>query len=238
MRHALVFNIISLVTFLLAVFFLATAGLQLLDRVHRRHGDRGELRQAGRRRPRPRGARQAPASASTQVQNFGSSRDVLIRLPLKDGRVERRSCRSRSMATLQGRRPGGGAAARRVRRPAGRAELAENGALALLLASLGIVALPRAALRMAVRRRGDHRQPARRRDHPRLLRVLPVGVLAAGAGGGAGGARLLGERVGGDRRPDPRELPQDAQGARSTRSSTTRSRARCRARSSPTAARR
>ena len=29
MRHALVFNVISLITFLLAVFFLATSGLHL-----------------------------------------------------------------------------------------------------------------------------------------------------------------------------------------------------------------
>jgi preprotein translocase subunit SecF len=43
--------------------------------------------------------------------------------------------------------------------------------------------------------------------------LLPVGVLAAGAGRGAGGARLLGERVGGGVRPGARELPQDAQGS-------------------------
>ena len=34
MRHALVFNVISLVTFLLAVFFLATRGPQLRRRFH------------------------------------------------------------------------------------------------------------------------------------------------------------------------------------------------------------
>jgi preprotein translocase subunit SecF len=96
-------------------------------------------------------------------------------------------------------------------------ELYENGALALLLVSIGIVAYlaMRFEWRFAVAaiianlHDVDH--------HPRLLRAVPVGVLAAGARRGARGARLLGERVGRHRRPDPRELPQDAQGDRDAR---------------------
>ncbi len=123
----------------------------------------------------------------------------------------------RVMAALQGRRPVGDAAARRIRRAAGR-----QGALRERRAGAAAGVdrhrrLPGAALRMALRGRGDHRQPARRHHHPGLLRAVPVGVLAAGAGGGARGARLLGQRVGRDRRPDPRELPQDAQGHRHAR---------------------
>ena len=65
MRHALVFNVISLVTFVLAVFFLATRGLNL--GVDFRGGTviEVDVRPRGRFHPRPRGARQARASAST-----------------------------------------------------------------------------------------------------------------------------------------------------------------------------
>ena len=52
MRHALVFNVISLVTFLLAVFFLATRGLNL--GVDFRGGTVIEVDLRARRRLRPR----------------------------------------------------------------------------------------------------------------------------------------------------------------------------------------
>ena len=76
--------------------------------------------QAGRRRQDPRRARQGSASPTPQVQNFGTSRDVLIRLPLKQGQSQRRRCREKVMEAAAGRRPARRAAARRVRRPAGR----------------------------------------------------------------------------------------------------------------------
>ena len=106
----------------------------------------------------------------------------------------------------------GGAAARRVRRPAGgpRALRKRRARAAARVARHR--RLSGAALRMALRGRGDHRQPPRRHHHPGLFRAVPVGILAAGAGGRARRARLLGQRVRRDRRPDPRELPQDAQG--------------------------
>jgi preprotein translocase subunit SecF len=84
MRHALVFNIISLVTFLAAVFFLFTRGLHLsieftggtvIEVAYAQPADIGKVRSTI----------EAMKVGDTQVQNFGSSRDVLIRLPLADG---------------------------------------------------------------------------------------------------------------------------------------------------------
>ena len=59
MRHALVFNVISLVTFVLAVFFLATSGLNF--GVDFRGGTviEVDLRARGRLQPRPQRDRQA-----------------------------------------------------------------------------------------------------------------------------------------------------------------------------------
>ena len=84
MRHALVFNIISVVTFLLAVFFLVTRGLHLsieftggtvIEVAYAQPADVGKVRTVV----------EAMQVGDTQVQNFGSSRDVLIRLPLREG---------------------------------------------------------------------------------------------------------------------------------------------------------
>ena len=84
MRHALVFNIISLVTFLAAVFFLFTRGLHLsieftggtvIEVAYAQPADIGKVRSTI----------EAMKVGDTQVQNFGSARDVLIRLPLADG---------------------------------------------------------------------------------------------------------------------------------------------------------
>jgi len=80
MRHALVFNIISAVTFVLAVFFLATRGLHFSIEF-----TGGIVTQASY-------AQTADVEkirtnidklnfGESQVQNFGSSRDVIIRLP-------------------------------------------------------------------------------------------------------------------------------------------------------------
>jgi preprotein translocase subunit SecF len=82
MRHALVFNIISLVTFLAAVFFLATRGLHfsieftggtVIEAQYAQSADIGKVR----------GTVEALKFGEVQVQNFGTSRDVLIRLPVR-----------------------------------------------------------------------------------------------------------------------------------------------------------
>ena len=82
MRHALVLNIISLVTFLAAVFFLATRGLHLS--IEFTGGTVIEVEYA---QPadiaRVRSTVEDLNFGEVQVQNFGTSRDVLIRLPLR-----------------------------------------------------------------------------------------------------------------------------------------------------------
>ena len=82
MRHALVLNIISLVTFLAAVFFLATRGLHLS--IEFTGGTIVEVEYAQTADiARVRSTVESLNFGEVQVQNFGTSRDVLIRLPLR-----------------------------------------------------------------------------------------------------------------------------------------------------------
>ena len=82
MRHALVFNVISFVTFAAAVFFLATRGLHLSIEftggtvVEVAYTQAADLNKA-------RTAIDGLTFGDVQVQNFGTPRDVLIRLPLR-----------------------------------------------------------------------------------------------------------------------------------------------------------
>ena len=137
MRHALVFNVISLVTFILAVFFLATKGLHLsieftggtlLEVSYAQAPDLDKIRKQI----------EADGFTDTQVLNFGSSRDVLIRVPLKAGE-ETAKVSERVGASLQA--VGGEPQVKRVEfvGPQVGKELAEDGALALLLVVIGIV---------------------------------------------------------------------------------------------------
>jgi len=82
MRHALVLNVVSLVTFLAAVFFLTTRGLHLsieftggtvMEVEYTAAADLGKTRAAVERL----------GYGEVQVQNFGTSHDVLVRLPLR-----------------------------------------------------------------------------------------------------------------------------------------------------------
>ena len=84
MRHALVFNVISFVTFALAVFFLLTRGLHLsveftggtiMEVNYTQAADVGKIRSTV----------SALGFNDVQVQNFGTSRDVMIRLPAQKG---------------------------------------------------------------------------------------------------------------------------------------------------------
>jgi preprotein translocase subunit SecF len=139
MRKALVFNVISLITFLLAVFFLATRGLHLSVEftggtlMEISYSEAADLQ----------GVRKALTDSGfsePQVQNFGTARDVLIRLPLvKD--VDSAKVSQQVIATLSagdGPKP----ELRRVEYvgPQIGKELAEDGALALMFVICGIMA--------------------------------------------------------------------------------------------------
>ena len=138
MRHALVFNIISLVTFLLAVFFLATRGLHYSVEftggtvIELAYDHSAEIQKV-------RGALEKAGYADTSVQNFGSSRDVLIRMPLKEGQSSA-DLSKKVMDTLSAEDKS--VQLRRVEfvGPQVGRELAENGALALLVVCFGIMA--------------------------------------------------------------------------------------------------
>ena len=84
MRHALVFNLVSLATFLAAVFFLFSKGLHLSVEF-----TGGTLLEVTYSQPADlAGVRNTVAQlgfADVQVQNFGTARDVLIRLPVQKG---------------------------------------------------------------------------------------------------------------------------------------------------------
>ena len=83
MRHALVFNVISFVTFALAVFFLISRGLHLS--VEFTGGTLVEVSytQAANLEKIREGLGKAGYN-DIVVQNFGSSQDVMIRMPLKE----------------------------------------------------------------------------------------------------------------------------------------------------------
>ena len=136
MRHALVFNVISLLTFVLAVFFLSTRGLNysieftggtLLEVSYQQSAQVDRIRNSLER-----------AGYKAEVQTFGSSRDVLIRMHVDN---------SRSSAALSEqvlgvlRADDKSVELRRVEfvGPQVGEELAEYGALALLVTAVGIV---------------------------------------------------------------------------------------------------
>ena len=82
MRHALVFNVISAVTFLAAVFFLFTRGLHysieftggnVIEAAYAQPADIAKIRSTV----------ESLNLGDVLVQNFGSSRDVMIRVPVR-----------------------------------------------------------------------------------------------------------------------------------------------------------
>jgi len=137
MRHALIFNVVSLVTFLAAVLFLATRGLNL--GVDFRGGTVIEVEYAHAVDfTRLRTAVDKLSLGEYSAQSFGASDTALIRLPLKEG-LSSAQLSERVMGALKADDPT--ASQRRVEfvGPQVGKELYENGALALLLVSIGIV---------------------------------------------------------------------------------------------------
>jgi preprotein translocase subunit SecF len=129
---------ISLVTFIFAIFFLATKGLNLgvdftggtVVEVNYPHAaDLGKIRHAV----------DSINLHDATVQNFGSSRDVMIRLPLKKG-VTSAQLSEQLLNAL--RTEDSAVEMRRVETVGAQVgqELYDNGSLALLLVSIGIMA--------------------------------------------------------------------------------------------------
>ncbi len=84
MRHALVLNVISFLTFAAAVFFLITRGLNLS--IEFTGGTLVEVSYAQSADVnKTRSAVEALGLGEVQVQTFGTSRDVLIRVPVRKG---------------------------------------------------------------------------------------------------------------------------------------------------------
>ena len=84
MRHALIFNAVSFLTFALAVFFLFSRGLHLSVEF-----TGGTVMEVSYSKPaeveKIRTAVARLGFTDVQVQNFGTSRDVMIRLPAQKG---------------------------------------------------------------------------------------------------------------------------------------------------------
>ncbi|HEX5337159.1 MAG TPA: protein translocase subunit SecF [Gallionella sp.] len=128
---------ISLVTFLFAVFFLSTKGLNfgvdftggtVMEVHYAQPADLAKVREQ----------LAAASLPDAQVQNFGSSHDVLIQVPLKQN-VAGAKLSEQVMEALH--KQDAGVEMRRVEfvGPQVGRDLVENGAMALLLVSLGIV---------------------------------------------------------------------------------------------------
>ena len=137
MRYALIFNVISIITFLVAVTSLSTRGLHfgvdftggtVMEVAYAQPPDLNKIRDAVA----------GLGFTDASVQNFGTSRDVLIRLPVKQGVT---SAKLSETVMQELRKDGQKVDARRVEfvGPQVGKELVEAGALALLFVSLGIV---------------------------------------------------------------------------------------------------
>ncbi len=137
MRHALAFNVVSLVTFLAAVFFLFSRGLHLsveftggtlLEVTYSQPADLAVVRETVAKL----------GFEDAQVQNFGTSRDVLIRLPVRKG-VSSAQQSNQVMAALKA--VDAGATMRRAEfvGPQVGDELAADGLKALAFVVIGIM---------------------------------------------------------------------------------------------------
>lgn len=137
MRYSLILNAISLISFLVAVFFLVTRGLALsieftggtvMEVSYPQAAEVEKIRTAI-----------APkVEGEFSVQNFGTARDVLIRLPLREGGNSGQQAQQ-IMEVLQAQ--DAGAKLQRVEfvGPQVGEELAHDGGLALLLVIVGIM---------------------------------------------------------------------------------------------------
>jgi preprotein translocase subunit SecF len=138
MKNALIFNAISFITFTLAVFFIATRGLHfsieftggtVMEVAYAQSADIEKVRKVV----------EGMGYTDSQVQNFGTAKDVLIRLPIQKG-VTTADQADKVLSALKAVDPS--VERRRVEfvGPQVGDELAKDGALALLFVVLGIMA--------------------------------------------------------------------------------------------------
>ena len=137
LRHALVLNAISFITFILAVFFIVTRGFHLSIEF-----TGGTVMEVNYTQAAPieqvRTVVTGLGYTDFQVQNFGTSRDLMIRLPLTPGQ----SSATQSETVMKALKAADATAdLRRVEfvGPQVGRELVENGLLALLFVIIGIV---------------------------------------------------------------------------------------------------
>lgn len=137
MRHALVLNAVSSLAFILAVFFLVTRGLNLSVEF-----TGGTVMEVNYQQPAQielvRSTVETLGYKDVVIQNFGSSQDVIIRLPLQEGVTAVKQ----SSAVMQALKVQDATASlRRVEfvGPQVGKELLENGALALGFVMIGII---------------------------------------------------------------------------------------------------
>ncbi len=137
MRHALVFNVISFLTFALAVFFLVTRGLHLSVEF-----TGGTVMQVSYAQAADvEGVRKTVADlgySDVQVQNFGTARDVMIRLPAQKG-VSSAQQSEQVLAALKGAQPSVTLKKTEFVGPQVGEELATDGLKALAMVIVGII---------------------------------------------------------------------------------------------------
>jgi preprotein translocase subunit SecF len=137
MKYALVFNAISFITFALAVFFLFSRGLHLsveftggtvMEVAYTQPADIGKVRESISKL----------GYADVIVQNFGTSKDVMVRLPVQKG-VTSAQQSERVLATLKAEDPEVTLRRTEFVGPQVGDELMHNGLMALGFVVLGIV---------------------------------------------------------------------------------------------------
>ncbi|MCQ9617166.1 protein translocase subunit SecF [Paenalcaligenes niemegkensis] len=139
MRHALVLNLISALFFLAAIFFIGTKGFNLSIEF-----TGGTVIEVNYDEPAPldtvREAIGGLGYSDFQVQNFGTSRDVMIRLPSHEG-SETATQSQAVLSALQETHAGSNVELRRVEfvGPQVGQELVQNGLMALLFVVVGIM---------------------------------------------------------------------------------------------------
>jgi len=137
MRHALIFNAISVITFILAVGFLTVRGLHLSVEF-----TGGTVMEVAFSQPadleKTRLVVERLGVGEAQVQNFGTSRDVMIRLALREGVTSDQQA-AQVMAALKTIDPGVEQRRNEFVGPQVGKELASDGAMALFMVIAGIM---------------------------------------------------------------------------------------------------